>query len=313
MGPENTRSLVEGAMLSAITIIISLIALYVPFLGVFASLIWPVPIIILGLRHGVKTSILSTAVAGIVVAMLQGPWQSFNVVLGFGLMGVAMGWALRKKFSPFKVLFIGSAAALVAEVALILTTIYIMGFNPMKMELSAMKDSIAMVGNMYKNMGASPETIKQVVESYGKILDLLTLAIPAMLVISSAVSAFLNYQVTRLILSRLGQKLEDFTPFWQWKLPDYTVFFFLLGVLLNLLESYYPMGILKSIGTNLQLIFGFAFIIEGFSLTAYYMGRFNLTKILRVLVVLLIFFNPLMSQIVLWAGMFDILFNFRHI
>jgi len=313
MGPANTRSLVEGAMLSAITIIISLIALYVPFLGVFASLIWPVPIIILGLRHGMRTSILSTAVAGIAVAMLQGPLQSFNVVLGFGLLGVVMGWALRKKFTPYKVLFISSAAALVAEVALILTTIYIMGFNPMKMELSAMKDSIAMVGDMYKNMGVSPESVKQIVDSYGKIFDLLTLAIPAMLVMSSVVSAFLNYQVTKLILSRLGQKLEDFTPFWLWKLPDYTVFFFLLGVLMNLLESYFPTGILKFIGTNLQMIFGFAFIIEGFSLVAYYMGRFNLTKILRVLVVLLIFFNPLVSQIVLLAGLFDILFNFRHI
>jgi len=245
--------------------------------------------------------------------MFQGPLQSFNVVLGFGLLGVVMGWALRKKFSPYKVLFISSAAALVAEVALIVMTIYIMGFNPMKMELSAMRESIAMVGDMYKNMGASPETVKQIVDSYGKLLDFFTLAIPALLVMSSVVSAFLNYQVTKLILSRLGQKLEDFTPFWLWKLPEYTVFFFLLGVLMNLMESYFPAGILKSVGINLQLIFGFAFIIEGFSLMAYYMGRFNVTKILRVLFVLLVFFNPLVSQIVLWAGMFDILFNFRHI
>ncbi|MCR4430307.1 MAG: YybS family protein [Tepidanaerobacteraceae bacterium] len=313
MGPANTRSTVEGAMLSAITIIISLIALYVPVLGVFASLIWPVPIIILGIRHGERTSILATAVAGIAVAMLQGPVQSFNVVLGFGLLGVVMGWAIRKKFSPYRVLLIGGAASLLSEVALIVTTIYLMGFNPMKMELSAMKDSIDMVGNMYRNMGASPEMIKQIAESYGKILDIFTLAIPALLVLSSIVSAFLNYQVTKLILSRLGQKLEDFTPFWLWRLPEYTVFFFLLGVLLNLLEYYWPVGVLKSIGINLQLIFGFAFIIEGFSLAAYYMGRFNVAKILRVLFVLLVFFNPLVSQIVMWAGMFDILFNFRHI
>ncbi|MDI3481054.1 MAG: hypothetical protein PWQ97_709 [Tepidanaerobacteraceae bacterium] len=313
MGPANTRSTVEGAMLSAITIIISLIALYVPVLGVFASLIWPVPIIILGIRHGARTSILATAVAGIAVAMLQGPAQSFNVVLGFGLLGVVMGWAIRKKFSPYKVLMIGSAASLVSEVVLIAATIYLMGFNPMKAELSAMKESITMVGNMYKNMGASPEMVKEMVEGYGKILDFFTLAIPALLVLSSVVSAFLNYQMTKLILSRLGQKLEDFTPFWLWRLPEYTVFLFLLGVLFNMLEYYWPVGVLKSIGTNLQLIFGFAFILEGLSLVAYYMGRFNVSKILRVLLVLLIFFNPFVTQLVMWAGMFDILFNFRHI
>lgn len=313
MGPANTRSIVEGAMLSAITIIISFIALYVPVLGIFASLIWPVPIVILGIRHGLRTSILSTAVAGIAVAMFQGPAQAFNVVLGFGLLGIVMGWAIRKDFSPYKVLFISSLASLVSELMLIGATIYIMGFNPMKAELSAMKDSITMVGNLYKSMGASPEMVKEIMGTYGKLIDFFVIAIPALLVMSSVVSAFLNYLVTKLILSRLGQKLRDFTPFWQWKLPEFTVFFFLLGVLLNLLEYYYPHGILKSIGLNLQLLFGFAFIIEGLSLAAYYMGRYNVAKILRVLFIFLVFFNPIVSQVVLWAGMFDILFNFRHI
>ena len=125
--------------------------------------------------------------------------------------------------------------------------------------------------------------------------------------------AFLNYQVTKAILSRLGQKIQGFTPFWLWNFPPYTVFMFLLGVLLTMLETYWPVGILKPLGLNLQIVFYFVFLIQGFSLIAFYMGKFNVAKILRVFVVLLVFFNPFISQIVIWAGMFDILFNFRHI
>lgn len=313
MKPISTRSMVEGALLSAITIILSLFSLYVPVLGLVASLVWPVPIVILGIRHGLRTSILSTAVAGILVAMLEGPTQAFTVVLGFGFIGVTMGWAIGKDYPPLKVMILGGAASLISKVVLILISLYIMGINPLSEEISAMRESLSLISNMYKGMGMNPETVKSVTESFGKMLDLMALAIPGILVLASVLDAFLNYQVTKVILSRLGQKIRDFTPFWQWRFPAYAVFFFLLGVLLTMMEVYWPRGVLKFIGLNLQVVFYFVFLIEGFSLIAYFMGRYNIAKPLRVLVVFLVFFNPFISQLVIWAGMFDILFNFRRI
>ncbi|HHV19081.1 MAG TPA: DUF2232 domain-containing protein, partial [Thermoanaerobacterales bacterium] len=85
MRTNNTKSLVEGALLAAINIILSIMAIYMPILGTFATLIWPVPIVILGIRHGIKTSILSTVVAGIFVAILSGPFQAITIVVSFGL------------------------------------------------------------------------------------------------------------------------------------------------------------------------------------------------------------------------------------
>lgn len=75
MKPTNTKALVEGALLAAINIVLSIMALYMPILGSFATLVWPVPIVILGIRHGLRTSILATAVAGIIVAILSGPFR----------------------------------------------------------------------------------------------------------------------------------------------------------------------------------------------------------------------------------------------
>ena len=111
----------------------------------------------------------------------------------------------------------------------------------------------------------------------------------------------------------MGQKLEDFTPFWLWRFPDYTVAFFLLGNLLVLLETYWPVGVLKAVGMNLALVFGFAFFIQGFSLLAYFLGKFNVGKAFRVLITFFVLFNPLFLQILFFAGLFDILFNFRKI
>lgn len=313
MKTTNTKSLVEGALLSAITIILSLISLYIPVLGVFASLIWPVPIVILGIRHGLKTSILATVVSGILVAMLEGPTQAFVVILGFGLIGNVMGWAIKKNYPPTKVILFSSIASIVSKIALILISLYILGIDIIGEEIFAMRESIGLITNMYKGMGIDPNTLKTITESFTKMLDLIAIIIPGILVLSSLMDAFLNFKVSKLVISRLGQKIPDLIPFWLWRLPTYTVFLFLIGVLLNILETYWPVGILKTIGMNIQTVFFFCFFIEGFSLMAYFMGKYNVAKVLRVIVILLAFFNPLISQLVVWAGMFDILFNFRKI
>ncbi len=313
MKPTNTRALVEGALLSAITIIISLFALYVPILGVFASLIWPVPIIILGIRHGIKTSVMATVVAGIVVTMFEGPAQAIIVVLGFGLIGICMGWAIRKKYAPFQVLAISGVASLISKIVLILVSLYIIGINPISQEISIMRESLSAINNLYSGMGVNPDTVRSVTDNFNKMIDMIAVAVPAILVLASIFDAFLNYMLTKVILSRLGQQIAGLTPFWLWKLPSYTVFLFLLGMLMTMMETYWPVGVLKTVGFNLQMVFFFTFLVEGFSLITYYMGKYNVSKVLRVIIVFLIFFNPVISQIISWAGMFDILFNFRKL
>lgn len=311
--PTKTKSIVEGALLAAITIILSIFALYVPVIGMFASLVWPVPIVILGIRHGLRTSILATVVSGLIVSMLEGPTQAFTVILGFGLIGIVMGWAINRGFTPAKVMLASSVASLLSKILLVLLTLAIMGINPLTEEIAIMRETTEYVTNIYKGLGLGPDKVESITGTFDRMYDLLALAIPAILVMGAVIDAFLNYIVAKMVLSRLGQKLEDFIPMRLWRFPAYTVFLFLLGVLLTMLEQYWPREILSSIGLNLQMIFYFAFLIEGLSLTAYYLAKYNVPKGLRVLAVFMIFFNPLISQIVIWAGMFDILFNFRQI
>lgn len=313
MKKTDTKSLVEGALLAAINIVLSIMALYMPILGTFAALVWPVPIVILGIRHGLRISILSTVVAGIFVAILSGPLQAISVVLSFGLIGIAMGWAINKKLSPFKVLTIGGAASLISKVALVFITMLVIGINPITEEINLLKESLAMAGSLYEKMGMDPETVKSTMENFSRSLELLPILIPGIFIMASALDTFLTYMVTKAVLARMGQKLEELTPFWLWRFPDYTVAFYLFGNLLVLLETYWPVGVLKAIGSNLALVFGFVFYIQGFSLLAFYMGKYDVARPLRVLITFLVFFNPLFLQILFFAGLFDILFNFRKI
>ena len=313
MKHTDTKALVEGSLLAAINIVLSIMALYMPVLGTFATLVWPVPIVILGIRHGLRTSVLATVVAGMIVAVLSGPFQALSIVISFGLIGIAMGWAINKKMSPFKVLTIGGAASLVSKITLIFLTMLMMGINPITEEISILKESLMMAGSLYEKLGMDPKTVESTVESFNRSLELMPLVIPGIFIMASALDTFLTYVVTKAVLAKMGQRLEDLTPFWLWKFPDFTVAFFLFGQLLVLLETYWPVGVLKAVGMNVVLVFAFAFYIEGFSLLAYYLGRYNVAKPLRALIAFFVMFNPLFLQLLFFAGLFDILFNFRKI
>jgi uncharacterized protein YybS (DUF2232 family) len=309
----STKAIVEGALLSSITVILSFFSMYVPGVGLLADLVLPVPVIILGMKHGLKISLLSVVVSGAVIAAFSGPIRAVTGVLSFGLVGMGMGWALKRKYSPFKVFAVGAAASLVSNIALFLLSLAIMGINPFLQEIEIYRESLNSAAKIYSRMGVNPETVKPALEMYGKILDLMPLLIPAMLILASVSSSFLSFHVSKMVLRRLGYGMEDFPPFWQWRMPSYTLFLFLLGQISTLMETYWPAGILKQIGLNLQMLFTFAFFIQGLAVLAFFLGKYNVSKVLRVLIVLFLFSNPLMAQLVFLLGMIDTVFNFRRL
>ena len=70
MAEFKIKSTTEGGLLAAITVIMGLIAVYMPILGTIATLLWPMPIIILVVRHGLKSGVISIIAATIIMAAL---------------------------------------------------------------------------------------------------------------------------------------------------------------------------------------------------------------------------------------------------
>lgn len=313
MKKNDTKAMVEGALLAAISVILSLFTLYFPILGSFTSLFLPVPLVILGLRHGLGTSVLSTVVASLVVGMISGPIQGITILLGFGLIGVSMGWALRRNLGITKTMVVGSIASLLSKVALILLTMLVMGINPLQEELLAMRESMEYITGLYGRMGMDPNTLQDLNQSLSTMLDLLAMTFPALLILAAVMDTFLCYIMAKFVLARLGQRIEDFTPFYLWRLPDYIIPAALSGVLLGLLEPYWPAKVLSTLSANLIVMSVFAFWVQGFSLLSFFLNKYKVAKPMRIFIVFLAFFNPLFSQIIAIGGAAEIVFNFRRI
>ncbi|MDD2756838.1 MAG: DUF2232 domain-containing protein, partial [Methanothrix sp.] len=106
----STTALTEAAMLGAVMVVLSLLAFFlIPYLVV----VIPLPLIILVVRHGLRTGIATTVVASIIIGMFD-PMLVIVILFQIGVVGIALGEEIRESFSPPVTLILGIGAALVA-------------------------------------------------------------------------------------------------------------------------------------------------------------------------------------------------------
>ena len=104
-GITPVQKLTEAAMMVAISVILALVAGYIPLLGMIGPLLFPLPIAILQLRHDHITAIAALAAAALISGLFLGPVAAIYLVLGYGIVGLFLGWCFRGDRSPILAMF----------------------------------------------------------------------------------------------------------------------------------------------------------------------------------------------------------------
>ncbi|WP_425059410.1 hypothetical protein SCACP_41030 [Sporomusa carbonis] len=307
------RPVVEGGVLTAVAIIFALISTYVPVIGVFVNLIWPVPIVLLGVRHGYKWSIMAVVASGIIIALLMHPLTALSVVVGFGLIGIALGYALRQGFSPAKALLIGAAASLVSKIAVIAISAAVMGFNPLNLQSDAMVKGLEQAMEFYRGMGMKEQELAQMEAAMRPMIDMMKIILPAGFALAALVDTFLNFQVAKAVLAKLGQRIESFPPFRHWSMPRATVYALAVALAAVYWGKTREIELLYNAGVNLQVITTVLLSIQGMAVFYFLADKYNLSKIVRGIILFLIFSNGIFMQALIIGGAFDLIFDYRQL
>ncbi len=308
-----TKSIVEGAFLAVITAMLFIISLYIPLLGTLVSFLCPLPIIILYLRHSLKFTIISVFVSGILVSIIAGPLQGLMVLLGFGILGVTLGYAIKKELSIIEIIIIGSIASFFSKVLILLIGFWFLDINPLLFDVEQIDRIIIQSLNFYQNMGLTVEQLDLLKESLTQTLSIVRIVFPAMLILASIFDVFINYGVARLVLKRFGYALIGFTSFSKWRASKSFFWSYFLGIILIFLGFKYNIPLLNKIGINIQIFFSVVFLVCGLSLVSFLLERFKVKSFLKWVVYILVCMQPILSQIATWAGMLDIWIDFRKL
>ncbi len=309
----STKSIVEGAFLSAITALLFLASFYIPLLGTLISFLCPLPIIILCLRHNVKVALLALFISFFLVTLVAGPFQGVIAVLGFGILGITLGIVIKKKLSILEILLIGSFASFIAKILLMLIGLWLIGVNPLLLGLEQIDQGISQSLNFYQNMGINPEQLETYKNSLLQSLELIKIAFPAMLILGSVFDTIINYWVTEKILKRLGYSMEPFTPFHQWRVGHSFFWSYLLGIFLLIINTKYNLPVLQRIGVNIQLLFSIIFLITGLAMIAHLFQYYKIKPFFFWVTCGIVFIQPLLSLLVTWIGILDVWIDFRRL
>ena len=313
MQKSPVRPVVEGGVLTAVAIIFAFISTYVPILGAFVNLLWPVPIVLLGVRHGYKWSIMAVVAAGIIIALLMHPLNAVSVVVGFGLIGIALGYAIRQGFPPAKTLLLGSAASLISKAAVIAISAVVMGYNPLNLQTEAMVKGLEQAMEFYRGMGMKPEDLAQMETAMRPMIEMMKIILPAGFVLAAVVDTFLNFQVAKAVLARLGHHIEPFPPFRRWSMPRLTIYALAVALVSIYWGKTREIELLFNTGMNLQVITTMLLFIQGLAVFYFLADKYNLSRIVRSIILFLIFSNGIFMQALIIGGAFDLIFDYRQL
>ena len=311
---RKTSAMVEAGILAAIAIVMALISMYVPVAGAFVNFVWPLPIIICGMRHGLKWSLMSLIVAGIIIAIIISPIQAFFLVAIFGLMGIILGECMRRRMPPMKLMFFGSIGAVLALIINVVLSFLVLGINPIEMMFTSFNQSLVELANYYREQGMSEADIKTAVKGYEDLLSMMRIIMPGAFLISAPVLAFINYWVAKKILVKLGESFEPVPPFSDlqvpgWILIPYTASLFAVTYFyMNAKDSW-----MYDLSVNVQTVTSFLLVLQGICIIYWFVEHKKKPSWWAHMATTLMFFVPLFSQIIVWVGAFDIVFDYRKI
>lgn len=305
-----TRSLTEGAMLGAITVLITIIGQY---LGI-PPVIVAVPLVILVYRHDFKLGTLASLVASLISTLIIGDVLVGLSIIISGFAGIAIGLALKEKFSFIKTMVVGTLSNIVVFALDVLLASLIIGKNMLaeipELFISSMEQAISTT----ESLGMIVQNAELIEALSTSIVVFLKWGLPALVLISSISVTFLNLALTRMILKRMNDSIPWTVHFSEWRIPSFYGLFFLAGLLLNTWSQNTTLPpVAQFLGINLFIIFSITYLILGVSVIWYYFRKYKVSSFLKVVFVIMLFIFPLVSYLVLLLALIDGVLDFRKL
>lgn len=307
-----TKSLVESSLLVGLAVVLFLASYVLPVVGVVFSFLCPAPLVILGLRHDLRKASIGVVVSTLIVMAFLGPVGAVFFCLGFGVLGVGLGFLARKYSNGVEIILYGILVSLGSKLLLMLVITKLTGVNPFSMNPAEMKTIVDKVFAFYAAKGMSTANLEGIKDQVYKSITLIPLIFPALLTVASAVDCYLSYVVSSVVMKRIGgTSLPSITPFSEWRFPKSIFGALLVSIALSFAGNAYKWSLGIKVGTNLRLLVNMIFLLQGLSVTWFFLGKKKILPLFRGMILFFMLIIPMFSQLALLLGIIDMWFDIR--
>lgn len=304
--PNNeTKGLVQGAMMVAIFTILLAITVNVPIISIVASLFAPLPIAWYSATYARKMSVLVTVVA-VAISFFIGGILVAPVALILATAGFVIGDGLRRKKSKIY-LFISTSVALLFTFAVeYLISLRLFEFDLIQDSLKMMKESYeASLKFVESTTGQSPLTE----EALAEMFNMVEMTIPASVTMAMVFLSIIFITFNFPLLKRFGIDVPKFEAFKNLRLPRAVLWYYLIVLSINLFVRPEMGTTLYMVTLNISMILWVLLTIQGLAFIFYVLDSYESPKFLKVVTVFMAI--PLYSFVIL-IGILDLGFNMRE-
>lgn len=304
---NKSRQLTDGALLTAIYIVLLLASIFIPVLSLITMLLLAVPFIIFAAKHDWKPSLIMVVVATI-LSILFASIIVLPIPIVAGLGGVMIGTAIHRELSPYETWARGTIGF---AVGLLLTFVFlfsVLNINVIE-EFSKQADEVLELSkDMASQLGMEAEAEFTIMEQQ---LNLYKQLVPVFVVLASLLLALLNQWVSYKFLNRLEKLRLRFPKFRNLRFPTAILWIYLLAMIMLFIQGE-QVGTLVIALQNVMMLTGLFMALQGFSFIFFISHHKNISiAIPIVLVVVTLIFAPLLLPLVRILGIIDLGFGLR--
>ena len=306
------RPLTESGLLAALTVALALAAVYLPVLGMVALVCWPLPIIVLVVRRGLRYGIMAVLVSAVLMAMLIEPLLSLRLVLSFGLTGLVLGYGFHRGWSGTRVFAAGFASSVAAKLLAIALLFWVTAINPFQMQLDMLSQAFDASFQLYSELGIDAASLSQSREQVEQGLHVVSLLLPLIVVIMGLIDTVVGFALGGRILRRLGTEVPSLPPFAEWRLPPALLYVFGFALVGLYWGSSRDVTWLYELSLNAEVLAILAGPVQGLSLPPCVIHHFRLATFFRIVIYVLVLMNGVLAQILAFTGLVDMVFDYRR-
>lgn len=303
-----TRGLVEGALLAALTVVLSLITAYVPFVQLFSAVMVPAPTVVLAVRHGPRLALLSTVAAGLILFTILGPVGAVLGWLHVAGIGVPLGTGIRRGWPAAWTVGVTTVAFLLLALAGVGAALLVSGINPITASLEAYRAVGATTYDLYGRLGLVPDdpgVRDEFVATWNELLDAALTLLPVGLLFAYTGFSLLTYSLNKAVLARLGRHdVPALPPFAGWQAPPWTVYAFAAAAGLYLVHGELGIEAAGPVLYNVLTGFMFGFSILGAAAAYAFLRSWRLGRGVATIILVMLFLSRL-AVVLAWLGLLD--------
>ena len=274
------RPLTESSLLTAITVIIAMAGIYIPFIILF----WTLPITIITAKHNLKYGIFSALIASILLCVFLTPVTAIPLVVA-SIIGVCL---------------------------FLICTFYLTGINLFVDQLDAFKTAMLDTNEMFNSMGITSEAMIDAQRQTQHLIETLALVLPMIFILNAVIKLVINYIASSFLLKRLGTtNINSLPPFRLWRFPKVFIYIYAFSLIGMYWGDTRSITLLYQIALNTYLCANVLGLVQGLSVIRFFYKLKNWPTAVWIFIIIMLCLNMIIAQIIALAGFFDMIFDYR--